>query len=69
MIIDGSKIVRLRREHGWSTHQLAKQAGVGYSTVRGIEPTPTRPETAKKIADALGCMVADLVVDSDVAAA
>ena len=67
MNIDGAKVVALREARGWSTHQLAKHAGVSYSTVRGIEPTPTRPATAKKLADALGVDVADLKADSAVA--
>jgi predicted RNase H-like HicB family nuclease/DNA-binding Xre family transcriptional regulator len=57
---------RLRRSHGLSQRDLAKQSGVSPTTIYELEtgrrPEP-RPSTLRKLAEALGVEVADLLED------
>lgn len=56
------ELKRLRLEHALSMHALAKRAGLSVSQVARLErgTSTAWPQTAGKLADALGCTVDDL---------
>mgnify|MGYP004004359711 FL=1 len=57
-------IKKYRNKLGISQDTLSKKAGLGFHTVAKIEAGSTpdpRIETVKKIADALGVMIDDLI--------
>ena len=63
MRVDGTKMQRLRLEAGFSLRGLAKASGLAHDTVQEIESGKRSPHpgTVKRIADAIGCTVAELV--------
>jgi transcriptional regulator with XRE-family HTH domain len=62
----GEKVKRLRRGKAWTQAQLARESGVGQSTVAQIEsgarPNP-HPSTLGKLAEALDVSPAELLED------
>lgn len=60
---DPARIRRKRIEAGLSQPALAKKAGVSKSTVYRIEEglVPAQAPTLRRLADALGCEIADLM--------
>lgn len=60
----GKKIQELRIKEDFSQDELSKKTGLAYHTIAKIEAGATsdpRVKTAKKIADALGVTIDDLV--------
>ena len=59
----GKRIQALREEKGWTARQLARKSDLADVTVLSIEDGSDNPTmaTLAKIAEALGCKVADLV--------
>ena len=59
----GKRIAELREERGWTARQLARKSDLADVTVLSIEDGSGNPTmaTLAKIAEALGCKVADLV--------
>ncbi len=63
MILDGNKIVRLRKEQGLIQKQLADLAGTDDRTIQNAEAgRPVKIVTGRGIADALGVRPKDLMV-------
>jgi ribosome-binding protein aMBF1 (putative translation factor) len=64
MSYDLSRITEERLARGWSRAKLAREAEVHESTIYYIErdQRSARPETVKKLADALGISLRDLVI-------
>ncbi len=59
------RIQELREVKGWSQAELARQSGVGQSTISRIEARETKGvdfETLERLAQALGCDPAFLIV-------
>ena len=57
----GAQVRRARKSRGWTTQELADQAGVAQGTVTRIENgRPTRPGNLKAVLDALGLEPAHL---------
>ncbi|ABG03558.1 transcriptional regulator, XRE family [Rubrobacter xylanophilus DSM 9941] len=58
----GPKLRQLRRQMGWSQHELARRSGVDRATISAIESGKRDPSgsTMRKLADALGVPVAEL---------
>jgi DNA-binding XRE family transcriptional regulator len=64
--VDGAKIRRLRLHTGVTQIELAERAGVGHMTISRIERgeiEEPRISTLRKLADALGIQVRDLLED------
>jgi len=63
----GYKIKALRKSQGLSQQQLGQQAGFDYRYIGFIEQARVNPtvKTLKKVADALGTTVTDLLPSSD----
>jgi transcriptional regulator with XRE-family HTH domain len=62
---DAVAIKRKRLVKGWSQSRLATFCDIKQSTISYIEAGKTNnPETIKKIADALGLNMEDLIIDS-----
>lgn len=65
--IDGAALRRLRLAIPMSIDELAGEAGMSHMTVRALETesrTP-RPETIRRIAEALNCDPSDFMVIDD----
>lgn len=65
---DGSALRRLRLLIPLSIDELAAKAGVSHMTIRAIEQSVTlspRPETIRRIAEALNCDTTDFMVIDD----
>ncbi|WP_103110901.1 helix-turn-helix domain-containing protein [Brevibacillus reuszeri] len=63
-MIIGNKLRRLRKERGWSTHDLAEQAGVSSSLINDLENERDRTVTLsslKKISDSLNIALVELL--------
>jgi transcriptional regulator with XRE-family HTH domain len=62
-----SELAKLRRSKGFSQRALAKEAGVSPSSVYEIEAGRRKPNpsTLRKVADALGVEVVDLLEDEE----
>lgn len=62
----GDKIIRLRKENGWSQQELAKKVGTSGAIIGRYERGEMAPsvEVAKKIADAFNATLDYLVDDS-----
>ena len=62
----GDKIVRLRKEKGWSQQELAKIVGTSGAIIGRYERSEMVPsvEVAKKLADAFGTTIDYLVDES-----
>jgi ribosome-binding protein aMBF1 (putative translation factor) len=70
MKVDTKKIQRARHVRGWTKAKLATVAGINPSTVRRVEEAEyLTPQTVKKIADALGLTMEELVLDEEEGAA
>ncbi len=67
MKVIGKRVLALRRQLGISQTQLAEKAGLANSTLCDIEKGRMTPsiKSLKKLADALGVPVADLLLDLD----
>ncbi len=64
MKIDTQKIEKRRFLSGWSKSELARRAGVDQSTVGRVERGETlKPDTIKRIAEALQLTVEDLLIE------
>lgn len=63
MRVDGTRMQRLRLEAGLSLRGLSRATGLAHDTVQEIEAGKRSPHpgTVKKLADAIGCTVAELV--------
>jgi len=64
MALDTDKFVRLRLQQGWSQSETARQAGITPSYVSQLErqfKTNPSPDVLKRLADALGVDVMELV--------
>lgn len=59
----GENIARIRKRKKWSQSDLGAAAGIESQNINRIERGKSNPtvKTLKKIAEALGCTVADLV--------
>lgn len=59
----GKRIAELREAKGWTARQLARKSDLADVTVLAIEDGTANPtiKTLEKIAESLGCKVADLV--------
>ena len=65
MKVDAERIIRERELQGLSQRGLAQVAGVAIGTMARLEHGyDTRPETAKKVSDALGLTVGDIRLES-----
>lgn len=64
----GLVITRLRKERGMTRYRLARESGVSYSYLVGIEEGKHSPSMniALKIAAALGVTVAELIGEGEV---
>lgn len=62
MLTIGSKIARLRRDHGWSQAELAKRVGVSASTIGAYETGRRQPDgnLLATLANALGTQLETL---------
>jgi transcriptional regulator with XRE-family HTH domain len=62
----GERIIKLRKEHGWSQNELAKMVGTSGPIVGRYERGEMMPsvEVAKKLADAFGTTLDYLVDDT-----
>ncbi len=63
-------LAKLRKEAGLSLHQLARKSGVNYQKIFQIEKGIIKVEhimlrTAKRLADALGCVPEDLLTPDE----
>jgi len=63
MDIDRDKLMRARMAAGLSIRALAKKAGVAFDTAQEVEAGKRRPHpaTAKKLAEAVGLELAELI--------
>jgi transcriptional regulator with XRE-family HTH domain len=63
MNVDGQRVKALRRRRVMERKELAKRAGISYSTLAQIERNArnVRAETVRKVASALGVDPEDLV--------
>jgi transcriptional regulator with XRE-family HTH domain len=69
--LDAEALIRLRRERDWSQWDLARASGVGITAIRNAERGHTYlpyPMTMRRLANALGCTVADLLQKEDASA-
>lgn len=57
------RLKEVREQHGWSQQKLSKESGVSRDSISNYETGQREawPATAKKLADALGVGIADLV--------
>ncbi|MFF8406984.1 helix-turn-helix transcriptional regulator [Streptomyces sp. NPDC015684] len=65
--IDPQRLTRRRVEAGLSQYGLARKAGISRQLVSAVSngKASFSPETLAKVADVLGCQVADLVPEDD----
>jgi DNA-binding XRE family transcriptional regulator len=66
-ILDGPRLRRLRRQHGWSQEKLADRAGISVTTVAKLERQPhpsCRGRTLARLAAALGERPAAFILTS-----
>ncbi len=73
MQTDATALRRIRERRGHTITSLAEACGVSKQRLSQLETRPDQrgilPTTAKRIADALGVTIDDIVVDDDVEAA
>lgn len=64
--IVGANMARLRQAKGWSQIEFAQQLGIGPDSVSRFENGVVAPrfERLRKIADLLGCRVAELFLEN-----
>lgn len=63
-ILDATRIRRRTALRGWLRKDLAKESGVSLSRVSAaFNGKPVSPPNAKKIADALGVTIEDLIAE------
>jgi DNA-binding XRE family transcriptional regulator len=66
-VLDGPRLRRLRRQHGWSQEELADRAGISVTTVAKLERQPhpsCRGRTLARLAAALGERPAAFILTS-----
>jgi transcriptional regulator with XRE-family HTH domain len=59
----GNVVLRLRKQHGWTQEDLAKEAKLSLATICNVEHRRTmpRPSSLRKLAAAFFVTVADLL--------
>ena len=64
--VDGLKVAELRERKGWTQHTTGRRAGISRALVSAIEGGDRQPsaQVAKQLAEALGCDLDALLVDS-----
>lgn len=59
--------MRHRWSHGWTQRDLAREARLNPKTIEAIEAgnSPGSPKTAKKLADALGISITEIIEEEE----